>query len=194
MSEEKITSGIETDGAFRRQVMGEIGSLRDQLATIQQLLERGHSADRAIDEYRYLPSDLKKPIRWGYIGAWGEGGSNCVYNIITTTEDDYFDKPHSSDEIVAGFAAVFSHPNTIGICKYLFREEGRTREEIKKGCGLSDEELDAAVEPLLEWHFAEWKDGMLEGVEHGVHYAVTLVGMAQVAIDSKARREQGKPA
>ncbi len=109
-----------------------------------------------------------------------------------TTEEDYFDKPHSGDEVVAGFASVFSHPNTIKVCKYLFREEGRSREEMKKGCRLSDDELDAAVEPLLQWHFAEWKGGMLEAIEHGVHYAVTLVGMAQVAFDSKVRHDQEK--
>lgn len=190
MAEEKITSRIEIGGEFSEQVMGEIGSLREELATIRQLLERGHSLNQVIEEYRYLPSNLENPIRWGFIGAWRKGGLSCGYSIITLTEDDFFDKPHASDEIVAAFAATFTNPNTIKICKYLFRNEDHSRESIMKACQLSDEELDAAVKPLLEWHLAEWKDGSLESVEHGVNYVVTLVGMAQVAFDNKASREQ----
>lgn len=189
MAEERVNSRIETNSEFSQQVMSEINSLREELATIRRLLERGHSLSQAIEEYRYLPSNLEDPIRWGFIGTWGKGGSSCTYSIMTMNQDGYFEKPHSSDEVVADFAAAFTNPNTIKVCKYFFRNKERSREEIKKGCKLSDEELDAAVKLLLEWYFAEWKDGMLENVEHGVNYVVTLVGMAQVAFDNKVRRE-----
>ena len=74
------------------------------------------------------------------------------------------------------------------VCKYLFRNEEHSRESIMKACQLSDEELEQALKQLLEWHFAEWKDGRLESVEHGVNYAVTLVGMTKTAFDNKVRR------
>ncbi len=111
-------------------------------------------------------------------------------SIHTSSQEDYFDDPDASDDNVAAFAAAFADPNTIKICKYLFRGGGRSREEIKEKCDLSDEELDAAVEPLLEWYYAEWRDGKLEtsgpGLNgQGVNYAVTLVGMTKVAVDNK---------
>jgi len=191
MAEGRIDSRIESDDEFGEQVMSEIGSLREDIVAIRQMLERGHSLNKAVEEYRYLPSGLENPIRWVYIGVWGKGGSWCSVNVITTRENDYFDKPHASDEIVAEFAAVFSHHNTIKVCKYLFRNEEHSRKEIKRGCKLSDEELDAAVEPLLGWHFVEWRDDKLESVDQGITYAITLVGMAQVAFDNKVRCEAG---
>lgn len=190
MAEEKITSRIEIDSEFSEQVMRDIGSLREELVTIRELLERGHSLDRAIEEYRYLPSNLKNPFRWGFIGAWGKGGSDYVVSIHTTTEEDFFDDPNASDKNVAALAAALTNPNTIKICRYLFRNKEHSREEIKKGCNLSDEELDAAVKPLLEWHFVHWKDEKLK-VEHGVHYVVTLIEMTKGAISHKVSREQG---
>ena len=191
MSKETVVGKAEFSyNKFDEQVMQDISSLREELVTIRQLLERGHSLDRAIEEYRYLPLDLKNPIRWGFIGAWGKGGSHLAYSIITVPEKDYFDKPQACDENIAAFATAFTNPNTIKVCKYLFRNEEHSRESIMKACQLSDEELDAAVKPLLEWHFAEWKDGSLWSVDQGIFYVVTLVGMTQVAFDNKVRREQ----
>ena len=201
MAEEKITSRIEIGSEFGEQVMSEIGSLREELVTIRQLLERGHSIDRAIEEYRSLPLNVKNPIRWGFLGAWGKGGSNAVTHVHTTTMDDFFNDPDASDENVATLAAVFANPNTIKICRYLFcdRETAEntreySQEELKKGCNLSDEELDAAVKPLLEWRFVAWKDGILErsGPDlngQGVNYAVTLIGMTKTAFAYKERQE-----
>jgi len=179
MAEVEITSRIEIGSG--EQVMSEIGSLREELATIRQLLERGHSVKRAVEEYRYLPSNVENPIRWGFIGVWGKGGSNCEYDIFTTTEDKFFDHPYASDENVAAFAKAFTNPNTIKICKYLFRSGKGSREEIKEGCNLSDEKLDAAVSPLLELHLAKWKDGSLIQTSH--NYVVTLIGMTRSALD-----------
>jgi len=99
--------------------MNEIGSLREELASIRQLLEREHSLFKAIQEYNYLPSNSENPIRWGFMGVWGKGGSNSAHSIITTTEDAFFNDPQSSDENVAAFATAFTNPGTIKVCKYL---------------------------------------------------------------------------
>jgi hypothetical protein len=193
MAEDKIENRTETGDEFSERVMGEIGSLREEITAIRQLMEREHSLDKAVKEYRVLSSSVEKPIRWGFIGAWGKGGSSCAISVHSTTEDDYFDSPDAGDEGVAAFASAFADLNTIKICKHIFREGGRSREEIKKACNLSDEELDAAVKPMIEWYFAEWKDGKLEtsgpGLNgQGVNYAVTLISMAKVAVDSREHR------
>jgi hypothetical protein len=189
MSEEKITSRIEVGSEFGEKVMSEIGSLREELVTIRQLLERGHSVDRAIEEYRYLPLNLKNPIRWGFIGAWRKGGSNIDVDVLTSSEDEFFDHPYASDENVAAFAKAFTNPHTIKVSKYLFRNRERSREEIKKGCNLNDEELDTAVTPLLELHLAKWQDGSLIKTSH--NYEVTLIGMTKTAFDPEHRKGYG---
>ena len=200
MSRGKIDRRIEVTGEFGEQVMQEIGSLREELVTIRQLLERTDAAEvsptstlqRAAQEYRRLPSGDRNAIRWGFMGAWGAAGSQGAahlgYSIMTTTQEDFFDTPRASDENVAAFAAAFTNPNTIGICKYLFRndypyrnDKKATRAEIKQGCNLNDEELDAALKPLLEWSLVEWKDDKLEIGPHGVNWAVTLIGMTKQA-------------
>jgi len=78
-------------------------------------------------------------------------------------------------------AIVPTNLNTIKVCGYLLSfylseketsmediEKGCTREGIKKGCGFSDEELDAAINPLLEWNLVEWKDGILACIDYGL--------------------------
>jgi len=188
----RINEGSQESNGFGEGVMNEIGSLREELASIRQLLEREHSLFKAIQEYNYLPSNSENPIRWGFMGVWGKGGSNSAHSIITTTEDAFFNDPQSSDENVAAFATAFTNPGTIKVCKYLFRsrQEGCLREDIKNGCNLTDEGLDAAVKPLLEWYFARWVDGKLEtsgvGVNgQGINYVITIIGMAKVAVDNK---------
>ncbi len=193
MAEERIENKIETGDEFSEKVMDEIGSLREELTAIRKLLEREHSLNKAVQEYRALSWAVEKPIRWGFIGAWEKGGSSCATSVHSTTEDDFFDSPDAGDEGVAAFAAAFTDPNTIKICKHIFREGRRSREEIRKACNLSDEELDAAVKPMIEWYFAKWKDGKLEtggpGLNgQGVNYAVTLISMAKVAVDSREHR------
>jgi hypothetical protein len=183
MAEEKIDSRIETDSEFSEQVMGEIGSLREELAAIRRLLERERKFDKLMQGYRYLPSDVENPIRWGFIGAWGKGGSHYEVDILTTTEDKFFDHPNASDENVAAFARAFTDPNTIRIWKYLFRGGKAAREEIMKGCNLTDGELDAAVKPLLEGHFAEWMGEKLKRTSH--NYVLTLISMARTAIEHR---------
>lgn len=178
----KITGKGKGDSEFGEGVMSEINSLREELSAIRQLMEREHSLDNAMREYNYLPSNKNNLIRWGFMGAWGSGGSNHAHSVITTPMDEYFDNPPARDENVAAFAAAFTNPSTIKICKYLFRGRGRSREEIKEECKLSDAELDDAVKPLLEWRFVEWENERLENIDHGLHYVVTLVGMAKIAV------------
>lgn len=185
MAEERI-SRIETHSEFSEQVMSEIGSLREELAAIRRLLELDHSLRRVMKEYCYLPPDVENPIRWGFMGAWGKGGSSSEMDVLTTSQDEFFDHPHASDENVAAFAKAFTDPNTIKIWKYLFRGGKATREEIMKGCNLTDEELDAAVKPLLEGHFAKWMGGKLKRTSH--NYVVTLIAMTRTAVSPGHRK------
>lgn len=194
MADEKqhTISEIKTD--VDEGVMRSIGSLRNELSEIRELLHRGHSLERAVEEYRYLPLDVENAFRWGFIGAWRKGLAATVH-IHTTSEDDFFDDPDCVPENVAALAAAFTNPHTIAVCTHLFRSGENTREALRSTCGLSDTELDAAVEPLVEWHFARWTDDRLEHSEpelngQGVNYAITLIAMVKTAFAYKDRQER----
>lgn len=187
MSEEKI-----------EQILGEMLSLRRELSEIRQLLEQSHSTsdqaiglERAVEEYRRLPSDDENAIRWGFIGAWGRGGTkgaqHAAYSIQTTSIGLFLDST-PNEEIVA-FAKVFTNPNTIEICKCLFRNSRKVEKEaLKRGCNLNEEELAAALRPLLEWRFVEWKEEQLEAISQGVNFALTLIEMAKEGIKQKKNK------
>jgi len=200
MADEKQRTINRTDSRMGESVMGEIGSLREELAEVRELLYRGHGLERAIEEYGYLPLDLENPFRWGFIGVWGKGtrgARNCCVHVHTSTEEEFFEDADCSPEKVAELAAVFTNPHTVAVCIHLVRKNRRTREEIRRDCNLSDEELDAAVKPLLDWRFAAWEEERLEYQEdkgpglnrQGVNYAITLVAMAKCAVAYKERQE-----
>jgi hypothetical protein len=190
MSEEKV-----------EQILEEMLSLRRELSEIRQLLEQSHSTsdqaigslERAVEEYRRLPSDDEDAIRWGFIGAWGRGGTkgaqHASYSIQTTSIGLFLDST-PNEEIVA-FAKVFTNPNTIELCKYLFRNRNKgkvEKEMLKRECNLSEEELAAAIRPLLEWRFVEWKEEQLEAISQGVNFALTLIEMAKEGIKQKTNK------
>ncbi len=192
MTDEKHDTISETSTDLGERVIGEIGSLHQELAEIRELLNRGHSVERAVEEYRYLPHDVENVFRWGFIGAWRKGRASCVH-VTTTSEDDFFNDPDCSPENVAALATAFTNPNTIRVCTYLFHNGGSTREELQSKLNLSHEELDAAVVPLLEWRFVVWKDNRLDPRDselnrQGVNYAITLMAMAKTAFAYKDRQ------
>lgn len=198
MSEERINESSETRYDLE-QIVKDICWLREEVMTIRQLLEESTgdraigSLERAVEEYRRLPSDDENAIRWGFIGAWGRGGAkgaqHAAYSIQTISIDAFLDSTPSEE--IAAFAKVFTNPNTIEICKYLFRirNKGKVEKEtLKRGCNLNEEELAAALKPLLEWRFVEWKEEQLETVSQGVNFALTLIEMANVGIKQKTNK------
>lgn len=103
-------------------------------------------------------------------------------------QEEYFDTPEVSDENVAFFADAFTNPHTIRICKYLFFRQGNenaTREELKKECNLSDEELVTALKAFLDWRFVAWEGEELLMLGHGMNWVVTLIGMTKEAINQR---------
>lgn len=192
MNDENYENKSEMNMELGERVVEEIGSIHKELAHIRELISRGHSLDRAIEEYRYLPPDVEDAFRWGFIGAWGNGRRACVH-IHTDSKDKFFDDPDADPEHVAALAAVFSSPNTIRVCLYLFHHRKTDREELEKELNLSSEELDEAVKPLLDWRFVVWKEGKLSHQEselnkQGVNYAVTLLAMTKTAFGYKDRQ------
>lgn len=195
MSTGQTDSRIEISRKFGEQVTQDIISVREELATIRQLLKRldsGDSIAQAMNEFRKLPIDDKPLIRWGFMGCWGSGEADIpehlAYSIHTMKQEEYFNSPETSSENVAAFADAFTNPHTIQICKHLFFRQGNenvTREEIKRECNLSDEELDAALKAFLDWRFIAWNGEELLILGQGMNWAITLIGMTREAINQR---------
>ena len=195
---ERIENLSDSNKELGEKVTKEIDSLREELITMRHLLEQSYSPDqsfpqsdqlsRVFQEYRRFPLDAEDPIRWGFMGAWGRGGAHLATSVLFTSVDNFLSK--NSNETVAAFARVFSDPRVIGICKCLFRTEDPVpREQVKQTCNLSDAELEAALEPMLEWHFVRWQDDKLQKIAHGVNWAMTLIEMAGEARNERHKQE-----
>ena len=150
------------------------------------------SVQRAVKEFRRLPEDDERMIRWGFIGAFGkdgvDGAEHWACSIHTMKQEEYFNGPNASDENIAVFADAFTNPHTIRICKHLFFRQGNektTREEIKRECDLTNKELDAALEAFLEWRFVAWAGEELLILGHGMNWVITLIGMTKEAINQR---------
>ena len=200
---EKVESLIDFNKELGRKVTKDIGSLREELITIRRLLEQSYSPDQSLSqsdqisryaqEYRKFPLDAEDPIRWGFMGAWGRGGAHLAVSVLSTSVDNFLAK--NSNEAVAAFAQVFSDPRVIGICKCLFRSEDPVpRKQVRQACNLSDEELDAALEPMLEWHFVRWQGDKLQKIAHGVNWAMTLIEMSGEARNERHKQEESASA
>ena len=200
MSTGQTESRIEISRKFGEQVTQDIVSVREELATIRQLLERldpeapqsaSDTVGQAVKAFRQIPEDDGQMIRWGTIGAFGEvgadGAQHMASSILTMKQEEYFNSPDASEESVVVFAGAFINPHTIRIFKHLFfyGDEKNSREEIKRECNLSDEELDSALAAFLAWRFAEWKDEQLIYSSHGMNWVISLIGMTKAAIHQR---------
>ncbi|NKB67700.1 MAG: hypothetical protein GKR89_11605 [Candidatus Latescibacteria bacterium] len=169
------------DDAFRRQVMREIASLREELSQVKAASRGNRFPNAVLDGYRELPTNVDRPIRWGFIGSWGKAGLHCDVDILTTSEEAFFGHPDATDEKVAAFARAFSNPHTVRLAKYLFHHNGSRREQLLRDCKLSDDELETALRPLIEGHFVQWEEDRLIKTSH--HYILTLMSMTRTSND-----------
>ena len=200
MSTGQVDTKIEISRKFGERVTQDITTVREELATIRQQLERldqglvptdGDPVTRAYNEFRRIPEGDEQIIRWGFLGVFRRGGveegEHSACSIHTMKPEEYFNSPNTADESIADFANAFTNPHTIRVCKHLFFHDSReaTREEIKRECNLSDEELDAALEAFLDWRFVAWKDEELLILGHGMNWFITLIGMTKEAVNQR---------
>lgn len=178
---------IEEKGDFQHQVREEIGSLREKIDSIWEVMqaEYGFNAQRVMGQMRRFSLDMKEPIRWGFIGAWRRHGGQSqltACSIYTSEMDTFFGDENADPKHVARFAGMFINPKTVEVCLSAFREK-QTRDELKTECTLDDEELDEAIQPLLDGELVEWKelDGTqkLCAVGQGFSFLLTMIGLTK---------------
>ncbi|MBI1924669.1 hypothetical protein HYR99_10495 [Candidatus Poribacteria bacterium] len=176
---------------FRSQVREEIGSLREKVDHLLEMIEEEYSFNphSMLRKVRRFPVHLKEPIRWGFIGGI-RGSAQC--SIYTKEMDEFFKEPNGSLENVAEFAQFFINLRTVDVCRHAFQGK-QTKTELMEACGLTDEELEAAVQPILDWGIAEWKaqddEQKLCGIGHGFALIVTMIALTKTAVNENKNRK-----
>ena len=146
---------------FRSQVREEIGSLREKVDQILKALNAKNDCDPEViwEEIHRYPTDGQDFVRCAMIGLIrGDEYSRFGQAIFTTRVDNIFDNPNTTPEKVAAFVSQLANPALIDVCRRM-SQGYRCRSELKMICDLTDDELDNALEPLLEWGIPQVETG-----------------------------------
>jgi hypothetical protein len=191
VTEQKVESQEDSTSIntheFRRQVREEIGSLREKVDLILEALnvkkELKPDPEVIMKEMHQHSPDGEDFIRCAIIALiGGEEYSRSAYTILTTRVDNIFDNPNTTPEKVATFLSQLADPHRIDVCRRTFQGY-RSRSELKAVCNLTDDELDSALQPLLEWEFLRWEDEEDEPRLHdegpGIRFIIPLIFLTQ---------------
>ena len=172
---------------FRSQVREEISSLREKVDQILKALNAKNDCDPEVimEEIHRYPNDGQDFVRCAIIGLIrGDEYSRSGQAILTTRVDDIFDNPNTAPEKVAAFVSQLANPALIDVCRRM-SQGYRYRSELKMICNLTEDELDNALEPLLEWGFLKWKQEEDEPSLHeegpGIRFIIPLIFLTQEA-------------
>ena len=176
---------------FRSQVREEIGSLREKVDQILKALNAKNDCDPEViwEEIHRYPTDGQDFVRCAMIGLIrGDEYSRFGQAIFTTRVDNIFDNPNTTPEKVAAFVSQLANPALIDVCRRM-SQGYRCRSELKMICDLTDDELDNALEPLLEWGFLKWKQEEDEPSLHeegpGIRFIIPLIFLTQETLRLK---------
>ena len=176
---------------FRSQVREEISSLRAKVDQILNALNVKNDYDPEVimEEIHRYPTDEQDFARCVIIGLIrGDGYSRIGQAILTTHVDNIFDNPNTTPEKVAAFVSQLADSALIDVCRRM-SQGYRCRSELKMICNLTDDELDNALEPLLEWGFLKWKQEEDEPSLHeegpGIRFIIPLIFLTQETLRLK---------
>ena len=176
---------------FRSQVSEEIGSLREKVDQILKALNVKNECDPEVimKEIHRYPNDEQDFVRCAIIGLIrSDEYSRIGQMIFTTRVDNIFDNPNTTPEKVAAFVSQLADPVRIDVCRRMFQGY-RARSELKTICNLTDDKLDNALQPLLEWGFLkqEQRDGEVILLEEGpgIRFIILLIFLTQETLRLK---------
>ena len=176
---------------FRSQVREEISSLREKVDQILKALNVKNECDPDVimEEIHRYPKDGQDFVRCAMIGLIrGDEYSRSGHTIHTTRMDNIFDNPNTTPEKVAAFVSQLADPVRIDVCRRVCQGY-QARSELKTICNLTDDELDNALQPLLEWGFLKWEQhqnelSLLEDGP-GIRFIIPLIFLTQETLRLK---------
>ncbi len=179
-NENKLTAGLE-------EMQRQIADLQEQLQVIANESDAFLNAEKreAMSTLCRLPHNAERPITWGYGGGYRTRAGKMSKRISfwSTSIDDFISR--SPDTVIADLASLFTNPIVVGVLRQLV-EGKKSIEDLANGCDTSEDEIEKAVELLIDANLAErTEDNLIEPQNDAVFYFLNFVGMTRVHLDPK---------
>ena len=178
--ENKLTAGLE-------EMQRQIADLQEQLQVIANESDAFLNAEKreAMSTLCRLPHNAERPITWGYGGGYRTRAGKMSKRISfwSTSIDDFISR--TPDTVIADLASLFTNPIVVGVLRQLV-EGKKSIEDLANGCDTSEDEIEKAVESLIDANLAErTEDNLIEPQNDAVFYFLNFVGMTRVHLDPK---------
>ena len=178
--ENKLTVGLE-------EMQRQIADLQEQLRIIADESDAFLDTEKkeAISTLCRLPHNAESPIAWSYGGAYRtpSGKRSRRFSLWTDSIDNFISR--TPDAAIANLASLFTNPIVVGVLRQLV-EGKRSVEDLSKGCDTSEDEIEKAVETLIDGNLAvRTEDNLIEPKNDAVFYFLNFVGMTRVHLDPK---------
>ena len=169
------------------EIQRQIADLQKQIKVIEYESDAYLNSRKkdAVSTLLRLPYDAEAPLAWIYGGAYraasGQMSKRC--SVWTTNVDDFLSR--APDAEIVNLASLFTNPTIVAILRQLV-EGKKSIEDIAKGCGISVDKIEKAVETLIDAELAaHTEDNLIEPINDAVFYFLNFVGMTRRHLDPK---------
>ena len=169
---------LQTNGDEPSKITFESTEKPSKVIEFEALLESEKS--EALKTLCRLPVGAERPISWGYVGAYRTFPGQMVTRIASWSDDiDNFLSGAPDAEIVK-LASLFTNPTIIAVLRQLV-EGKRSISDLANGCGISESEVEKAVEMLMDATLVECtEDDLIEPKNDVVSFFLNFVSMTIV--------------
>ena len=169
------------------EIQRQIADLQKQIKVIEYESDAYLNSRKkdAVSTLLRLPYDAEAPLAWIYGGAYraasGQMSKRC--SVWTTNVDDFLSR--APDAEIVNLASLFTKPTIVAILRQLV-EGKKSIEDLAKGCGISVDKIEKAVETLIDAELAaHTEDNLIEPINDAVFYFLNFVGMTRRHLDPK---------
>ena len=169
------------------EIQRQIADLQKQIKVIEYESDAYLNSRKkdAVSTLLRLPYDAEAPLAWIYGGAYraasGQMSKRC--SVWTTNVDDFLSR--APDAEIVNLASLFTNPTIVAILRQLV-EGKKSVEALAKGCGISVDKIEKAVETLIDAALAaRTEDNLIEPINDAVFYFLNFAGMTRVHLNPK---------
>ena len=169
------------------EIQRQIADLQKQIKVIEYESDAYLNSRKkdAVSTLLRLPYDAEAPLAWIYGGAYraasGQMSKRC--SVWTTNVDDFLSR--APDAEIVNLASLFTNPAIVAILRQLV-EGKKSIEDLAKGCDISADKIEKAVETLIDAELAaHTENNLIEPKKDAVFYFLNFVGMTRVYLNPK---------
>ena len=168
--------------ANAEETQGQIADLQNQINAITDELDVSLASKRneALETLRRVPYDAERPISWGYVGGYRTSPGKMTGRVAFWGDniDNFLSKAPDAD--IVNLASLFTNANVIAVLRQLV-EGKRSVSDLANGCGISESEIEKAVETLMDATLvARTEDNLIEPKNDAVSFFLNFVSMTIV--------------